>query len=135
MKTFVFDTSAMIRLYIPDGPLPDGTENAIELAWRAEAVALVPELALVEAGQVLHKKTRAGRLTKEEANEILLAILDLPMEVAGHRAIVGDALDLARRHDLTVYDAIFVALALDKRAELISADDKLLRAWSRAVRS
>jgi predicted nucleic acid-binding protein len=48
MRVYVLDISALVRLYVPDGPIPEGTEEAIEATWRAEAVALAPELALAE---------------------------------------------------------------------------------------
>jgi len=125
MKSFVVDTSALIRLYVPDGPLPDGLEEAVDLAWRGEAALLAPELALVEAAQVLRKKERAGYLATEESDAVLGEIAGLPIDLVGHRGLLGDAVALAREHDLTVYDAVFVALAAARRAELITADRAL----------
>lgn len=133
MNTHVIDSSALVRLYIPDGPIPDGLEDAIESAWRAESVAMAPELALVEVGQVLHKKLKSGLLSEAEADEILSAVLDLPLELIGHRELLPHAVDRARRFGITVYDALFLALALEHRARLISADDQLLAAWTRAA--
>ena len=31
MKSFVVDTSALMRLYVPDGPVPDGLEECGEI--------------------------------------------------------------------------------------------------------
>lgn len=129
MKLVVLDTSALVRLYIPDGPLPDGAEEAIEEAAKAETVVLVPELALVEVAQVVHKKSASGLLSANEADEILGGVLELPLEVVGHRELVQLATQAARRHSLTVYDGLFLALADAKRATLITADDALRRAW------
>jgi predicted nucleic acid-binding protein len=126
MKTAVLDTSALVRLYVPDGPLPEGTEDTIEAAIRAEIVLLVPELALAEAAQVLHKKALAGLLEASEADEVLAAILALPIEVVGHRDLIAAALRLARSTRLSVYDAVFLALARERRADLLSADEQLV---------
>lgn len=134
MKAIVVDTSALLRLYVPDGPLPEGVEEAMELAWRAEAVVYVPELALAESAQVLHKKARAGLLSHEESDEILDSILELPLEVVGHRELLAEAVIAARRHELTIYDALFVALAADRHGQLITADERLGAAW-RGLRS
>lgn len=129
MKAYVLDTSALIRLYVPDGPLPDQVEQAISEAGRAEAVALVPELAWAEAAQVLHKKVAARAITAAEADEALTALLALPLESVGHREYVTAALEVARARGLSVYDALFLALAKRRRAVLVSADARLLRAW------
>jgi predicted nucleic acid-binding protein len=122
MRRFVVDTSALIRLFVPDGPLPPQLEPALEECWRAEAELLVPELVFVEAGQVLRKKEAAGHLTVAEVDEILDALLDLPLCSIGHRELLADAVALARARGLTVYDALFVVLAARRGAELISAD-------------
>ena len=125
MKTFVIDTSALIRLYIPDGLIPQDLERIIDSAWRTETALLVPELVMAETGQVLLKKEKAGYLNVEEVDEIMTAILELPLEVVGHREIISDALTMARNYQLTVYDAIFLVLALNNHAELITADRQL----------
>lgn len=35
MNSIVVDTSALMRLYLPDGPLPDNLENQLDSAWKA----------------------------------------------------------------------------------------------------
>jgi predicted nucleic acid-binding protein len=129
MKTVVLDTSALIRLYVPDGPLPEGLEEHIALAWRAEAVVIIPELALVEAAQVLWKKESAGYLESSEVDEIFTCILELPLEIIGHYALLPDVFSLVRQHQLTAYDALFLVLAQKRKAELITADQKLLKVF------
>ena len=52
--TFVIDTSARLRLFIPDGPLPDGLNAAVSGAERGEFVLLAPELVLTEAGRIAY---------------------------------------------------------------------------------
>lgn len=135
MKVAVLDTSALIRLFVPDGPLPEGLEELVALALRAEAVLYVPGMALAEAAQVLRKKEKAGYLTASEADEILQAVLELPLELISERALVTDALALSRGTGLTVYDALFVALAQKKRGELVTGDAEVARAWGRARRA
>lgn len=125
MKTLVADTSALIRLYLPDGPLPEDLEDHIDSAWQGETIIFIPEIALAEAAQVIWKKQRAGILKEDEADEILSAFLDLPLEVVGHRDLLIDALSLARLNNLTIYDGLFLALAIKLKAELITADKKL----------
>lgn len=125
MKAIVADTSALIRLYIPDGPIPEDFEYHIDSAWQGETIVFIPEIALAEAGQVIWKKQQAGILKENEADEVLSAFLDLPLEIVGHRDLLIDALSLARLNDLTVYDGLFLALAIKVKAELITADKKL----------
>ena len=125
---FVIDTSALIRIYIPDGPLPDLIEGALHGAEHGNDVLLAPELILAEAGQVLHKKRTQALLTAEEMDEILGLILSLPIRLSSHGDLLKPSCELAHTHRLTVYDALFLALAQRHSAKVISGDDKLLRA-------
>ena len=115
MKIVVLDTSAIIRLYVPDGPLPDGLEEHVTSSWKGETALLVPELALSECAQVLWKKEQAGYLNSSEVDQILFSILELPIEIVGHYDLLSDAVLMARRRNLTIHDALFLALAEKKR--------------------
>jgi len=128
MKTVVVDTSALIRLYVPDGPIPAGLEECLASAWTGETVLLVPELAMAEFVQVLWKKEQAGYLESSEVDEIVAALLELPIEVVGHGGTLMATLSLARRYGLTVYDSLFLSLAMKRKAQLITADQRLKNA-------
>ncbi|MSP93225.1 MAG: PIN domain-containing protein [Myxococcales bacterium] len=127
MKRYVFDTSALLRIYLADGPMVDGSEQAVDAAWRGDAVLHVPELLLAEVAQVLLKKQRAGCLAADQARMILGEILTLPLQISSHRDLIVSATMLAHAHALTVYDALFLALAQRQAAELLTADDGLAR--------
>jgi predicted nucleic acid-binding protein len=129
MRVAVVDTSALLRVFVPDGPIPQGLEDLLDQATRGNAVVLIPDLALVEATQVLRKKELLGLLQADEADEVHAAMLDLPYEVTPGRGLLGDALGLSRRLGVTVYDALFLALARQRRAELFTADADMNRAW------
>lgn len=129
MRIVVLDTSALIRFYVPDGELPEGLEKSIESAWRSESILMAPELIFAEAAQVLWKKEKAGFIQAADADEILSSIMELPIERAGHYDLMPGALTLARQHNLTVYDALFLFLASSRGAELITCDSKLARVF------
>lgn len=118
----VVDTSALLRLFIPNGPIPDGLTRALREAERGEGALLAPELILPEAAQVLHKKYKQGLLNLEEVEELLNLIISLPIRLFGHKPLLRRAVALARDQKLTVYDALFLALAEGKNGRLITAD-------------
>ena len=125
----MIDTSALIRLYITDGPSLDFLEECINTAYKAETILIIPELALAEAGQVLWKKAKRTYLTQAEVDEIISVILELPIQIVSHHDYLKEALSLDRRHNLTVYDALFLAVAFRKSGDLTAADEKLKRAF------
>jgi hypothetical protein len=54
---FVLDTSALLRLYLADGPLPPSLEPAIQRGCTGDALLLVPDICLLECASVLLKQS------------------------------------------------------------------------------
>lgn len=123
----VIDTSAVIRLYIPDGPIPEGFESFMQGVESGQNFAIAPELMLVEVGNVLNKKSLRGELSNDEVKELMQLILKLPIQYFSHTDLMLDAVEVAIEHKLTVYDALFVALAKNKGATLFSGDKEMLK--------
>jgi predicted nucleic acid-binding protein len=84
----VIDTSALIRVFVPDGPMPEGLETFLQGAETGMHIALAPELTLAEAGNVLHKKRRRGELSDEEAHTLLSLVQSMPIRLIGHKGIL-----------------------------------------------
>jgi predicted nucleic acid-binding protein len=124
----VVDTSALIRLFVPDGPMPDGFDNFLRGVERGKNTAIAPELLVAEAANVVNKKRISGELRDNESNQLLADILSVPVRLFPHRPILLKAFDLARKHQLTIYDTLYLALAEDHGAVIFTADRKLLEA-------
>ena len=127
MKAVVFDTSALLRLCLPDGPLPDGAEDAYRRAERGDLHLLAPELILAEGAQALHRKRREGVITPVEQVDLLNDLLSAPLQLFSHKPLAPRAVELAYEHGLTVYDALFLTLAEKYNATLFTTDARLLR--------
>lgn len=122
---WVIDTSALIRLFIPDGPLPPEAETAFNRASSGADLVLAPQLLLAEAANVLLRKRRRGELSQQELREILHAISSLPIRFCEHGPLLLPACVLAEAHALSVYDALYLALAEQHGARLVTSDDAL----------
>ncbi|MBW1981320.1 MAG: type II toxin-antitoxin system VapC family toxin [Deltaproteobacteria bacterium] len=123
--TGVIDTSALIRLFVPDGPIPDGLEEFMHAVERGMNRAIAPELILVEAANVLNKKRKLGELSEDESMDLLTDVLAMPIRYLSHRPLIPVAFDLAKEHNLTVYDALYLALAKRHSAFVFSADQNI----------
>ena len=127
----VIDTSALIRLFVPDGPLPDGFDEFMRGVERGFNTAIAPELLLVEVANVINKKRKSKELDENESNRLLTDILSVPIRHFPHQPLIMRALELAREYNLTVYDTLFLALAEDHGAIIFSADQKMLKTAAR----
>lgn len=124
----VVDTSALIRLFVPDGPVPGGLEAFFHEVETGRSRALAPELLVAETANVVLKKQRLGELNLEESRSLLRDMVSMPIELLPHLPLAEDAYNLALEHELSVYDALFLALALENNAVFFTADHHLGRA-------
>ena len=92
--------------------------------------AFVPSLWPVEVGSALLVATRRSRVRAEEWPEIFASIDALPIEIEPVSTVRmwGEALALADRHSLPVYDAAYLELAHRMRLPLATLDKALATA-------
>lgn len=121
----VVDTSALIRLYIPDGPAAPGFEKFMRGVERGADKAIAPELLLAECGNVLNRKRKMEEISAMEARELLSDIASLPIRYLSHLPLISTAFDLAEAHGVSVYDALYLSLAVEHEALLFTADNAL----------
>jgi predicted nucleic acid-binding protein len=126
-RSIVIDTSAIIRLFIPDGPLPEEIIESLESAERGEVDLVSPELMSAEFYQVILKKENKSFINAQEANEILENFRHLPITYLSHDPFLSGAGDIARKFNTTIYDGLFLSVAERTKSRLISADDLMLR--------
>jgi len=118
----VVDASAAIELLGGDARWRETFE-----LWAAEdRILLSPALFLTEVanGQLRGQKAPARDVALRIAG---LAASGIETADRGLRGLL-EAIDLADRHGLTVYDALYLQLALDVGGELATLDKELVRA-------
>jgi predicted nucleic acid-binding protein len=121
----VVDTSAVLRLFIPDGPIPDGLEKFFRGVETGSNTAIAPELLMVEAINVVIKKQRRNELSPDEANALISLLKQMPIRYFRHHSLLSSTHKIALETGLSAYDALFLALAQERGATLFTADNKL----------
>jgi len=87
-----------------------------------------PDLIYAETGNVVWKRQRRGELDEQEAMALLADVLRLPLQVTPSDTLVEAALRLALGTDCTVYDCLYLALAMQTESVLVTGDRRLARA-------
>jgi predicted nucleic acid-binding protein len=126
----VIDASVIIKAYIPE-ILSDRAEEVISRVAAGELELLAPDLLYPETGNILWKKARLNELTPTEADEIAAAIIALPVRIEPSRPVVQLALSIAALCGITVYDAMYVAVARIYETSMITADKRLVDALAK----
>jgi predicted nucleic acid-binding protein len=89
---------------------------------------LAPDLLWAETANVIWKRQRHGDLTADAAADLLRHILALPVAIHPSADLVPDALDLAMRLERTVYDCLYLALAVRTASIMVTGDLRLVNA-------
>lgn len=123
----VVDASVAIKLFIDEdsSDLAHGifsclTENPPGELW-------VPDLFYAECGNMLWKLIRFHGYPYSRARANLRDLTALALRSAPLAGLIEPALTLAAKHEVTVYDACYLALAQRLSIPLVTADEKLAR--------
>lgn len=120
----VIDSSVAIAWCFPDEQ--DGYSQSVLEAFAAEH-AIVPNLWHLEVANTLLVGERRRR--SSQANTVawlgFLASLPIAVDEETKAHAVGDTLSLAREHNLSVYDAAYLELAMRRGLPLATLDTKL----------
>ena len=123
MSSYVVDASVAVKWYVPEVHA-DAALRVLEPGHELHA----PDLLHAEVGNILWKKTRRGELLPAEARRIADALLAAPLLVHPAASLLEAALEIALRADRSVYDGIYVALAIALDVPLVTADRRLVHA-------
>jgi predicted nucleic acid-binding protein len=95
------------------------------------AELLAPQLLDVEVLAVLRREVQRGQLEEPRAREVLEDLRAWPIERIDHSALFATA--WSHRHNVSAYDAMYVAAAAQFEASVLTADGPLARAPSLGV--
>lgn len=123
MSVFVVDASVVIKWFVPEIH-SDAARSLLATTHHYFA----PDLLFPEVGNAIWKKVRRGELTVDEGQRLVADISRVAVDTVSTRGLLNDAHSLAVTIGLTVYDAVYLALAVRLKTQLITADDRLRRA-------
>lgn len=122
---FVIDASVIIKWFFQDPATENHTEHALSVlqSVRAGTVEILqPPHWLAEVAAVI------ARLEPRVADEAIDVLDAMELPVAGDAAVYKRAASLAATLRHHVFDTLYHAVAMEHRAELISADRRYYRA-------
>lgn len=128
MTPIVVDASVAVKWLLPE----ESSGDAVR--WlAAEYELMAPDLLWAELGNVLWKKCRRRELEARTAAALLRDFARMPLRLHAAERWAGAALELALRHGVTVYDALYLALAAGHACRLVTADRRLHEACRAGV--
>ena len=130
MNTLVVDASVAAKWFLP-AARETLTREALQLLKRyssGELRFLVPDLFWAEFANVLWKAVRQRRWQQASAEIAVRAMRDRNFPTVPSLALLEDAFAIAAAFDRSVYDSIYLALALASKTHFVTADERLANA-------
>lgn len=121
---FVLDASVAITWAIRDQAHPVADRAFLELGTGS---ATAPGIWWYEVRNILLANERRQRISQADSVQFLIDIEQFAIDI-DNRLDGSHIVELARRLDLTVYDASYLAVALRERLPLATLDKALQRA-------
>lgn len=125
--SFVLDSSALLAMLLPD-------EQSAAMDEVAEALvsspAQVPVIWPLEVRNALLSALRARRIAPREFEERVALLEELPIEVdpGAGPGVLSRTIQIARKHDISAYDASYLELAGRLGLPLATLDRRLRKA-------
>jgi len=126
---YVIDAGVVVKWFIPEAD-SDIAHQLLERYLQGVDTPVAPDLLIAECGNVFWRRYRQGDITPDEAIESLADLLALNVPLVPATSLVQSALQLAIRHQRTVYDALYLALAQERNCDVITADARFFHALS-----
>ncbi len=128
MSDFILDASVALACVLPDEKTPDLVYWIDTLLIRGDA--LVPAHWWAEVGNGLLMAARRNRITNAVVETSLQDLIDFDVFISEQLASeqILDTAKISQAHNLTMYDAFYVKLALETELPLVAFDRKMTAA-------
>jgi len=127
----VFDTSAVIKWFLKEKDSEKCREiRNLHIEGKVEIHSV--DFMLVELSNVLRY---AKGISKQDVVEAIEAIKALDIKLVSMQKLLKDAIDRSFTYNLTVYDALYIALSEKLEAPLITYDMEILQAFEKAIKA
>ena len=124
-KRFVIDNSVVMAWCFEDeiSPYADSILDSLE-----NTTAIVPSIWPLEVGNVLLVAERKKRLSAAASNKFISLLSELPIIVDQEPPdrMIREIFSLARKYQLSTYDASYLDLAIKRELPIATLDDRLI---------
>ncbi len=123
MKRYVIDASVLVNLFFEEVH----SATCVRLVANATEL-LAPDLLWVEAANVVWRRLQRHEIIAADAASIVSEILRVPIVTHRDFDLVVPAMSLATIIGRTVYDCLYVALAIRENIPLVTGDKRFANA-------
>jgi len=130
VTSYVLDASVAAKWFLPPAheTLVPEAQRVLRDYADGRLRLMVPDLFWPEFGNILWKATRHGRISQKSAEDAISALEARSIPTSRGLPLLREAYLMAAAFERTVYDCIYVTMAVMSAAPLITADERLANA-------
>ncbi len=127
---FVLDNSVTMRWLFGDGSAQDQAYASYVLDLIEDENVVVPGIWCLEVANVIARAESKYGLSEARSTEFLRVLHQLHIQIDGATSLraLNDTLQLARRYNLSAYDAAYLELAMRESLPIATLDEGLIKA-------
>ena len=123
MSVYVVDASVAAKWF-----LDEDHAGAARKVLHADNDAHAPDFFLLEMDNLFCKRIRRGEMNAADGNDARLMLRQLPIHYYAFASLQEFAYEIANRTGRSLYDCLYVALAVVLDARMVTADRRLYNA-------
>jgi predicted nucleic acid-binding protein len=130
VNLLVLDASVAIQWAVPSAS-GEHTDRALQLLRayvERDVEFVVPDVFWVEVGNALCKGVRQRRWRREDAEDGIAELKGYNFDAVPSFLLMDEAMPISLDFGISLYDCLYVALAMQAQADLITADERLANA-------
>lgn len=127
MSLVVVDASVAAKWFLPEHgeALVDQAAALLDMYDRKQVQFVVPDLFYVEIASAIWKAVRVGRVSRAFGDQALVLLTQREFATVPSLKLLDGAFQIATDYGRTIYDSLYVALAMQTQSQLITADERL----------
>lgn len=125
MRQVVIDASVAVKWYLP---AEEGEKQALAILEEyagGNLAIITPALFPYEVANALLVAARRNRITEEVCRRAVGSLFELALNTQPLELYWEKALKMAEDYRLSIYDAVYLALAASKNVKLVTGDRRL----------
>jgi predicted nucleic acid-binding protein len=130
VTSFVLDASVAAKWMLPAKAelLRPEAYRLLDAYGAGNINLVVPDIFWAECGNIVWKAVRQQRFGRDEAEIAILSMMNRSIPTVSSATLLPKAVSIAFDFGRSVYDCLYVALAVRSRIQLITADERLANA-------
>lgn len=128
MTVVVADSSVLVKCFLPGEALEEQALKLLRRYTAGELQLVIPDLFWPEFANILWKAVRQGHCSHEAAVASISAMQMHNLPTLASADLIHNAFSIAARFQRSVYDSLYVALAISLQTHLVTADERLANA-------